>query len=113
MKVFAITAILMAALAGCAGTYGGGYGFEPIRPTVYRNEFLVRIHIRTLKTIDAECLHQGVITVNALAGCTKFDEAANRLDMWVVEPRSVDDIEGFAVIGHELWHGARGKFHWH
>lgn len=59
--------------------------------------------------ITEHCSNLGV-TYDA-NGCTAYNLDTNSCTIYVVEPRSVDDTDRFAVIGHETWHCRYGRWH--
>lgn len=106
----------------------------PLLKPTGRSEFIVRIDLQAADTVDDTCrsLYDSTRAVDAPAvpnirsrGCSVWhnvDERAyaidaagryplGRLDLYVVEPVFIEDTTGFAIIGHEVWHGMRGPFH--
>lgn len=107
--------ILLMLLSGCAAN-------APIDKAIGRSEFTVRVDVQEAQFVDDVCRSVVAATVadqdttflkagTSANGCSVWNRDERRLDMYVVEPESVNDAKWFSVIGHELWHGVRGKFH--
>ena len=96
-----------AAEPACPGQAAG----EPIRPTVMRSEFFLRLIPGTIEEIDRACSSPGALSRQRAVGCSKFDVATNTLTVWFLEPQAVNDVRT-CVLGHEVLHGARGAYHW-
>ena len=96
----------------------------PLNKSTTRNDFTVRIDVQEAQFVHDVCLsvlasvaQRGNTLVqqpppqNTIHGCSVWNEAERRLDLYVVEPDYVEDEKAFGRIGHELWHGVRGLFH--
>ena len=104
ISLAALVAVLVLLVGGCSGT--------PITPTANRTFFSVRLHVVPAGHVGMACVAIGAqAPVDRIAGCSQFNEKTNTLDMWVVEPSSLEDSHSFHIIGHEFWHGVRGEFH--
>lgn len=103
-KIIAAFAVL-ALLAGCAGT-------PLVQTTTNREKFFVYVHVVSEERVGSICAGMGAWQpAETIGACSRFDESANTLELWVVAPTSLDDYLHFKRIGHEVWHGVKGDFH--
>lgn len=100
------------------------YG-TPISKAVTRNDFTVRVDVQEAQFVHYVCVSVFADIVKRsvdadvapiaqgaqVRGCSVWHRDERRLDIYVVEPQYIEDLQGFATIGHELWHGVRGAFH--
>jgi hypothetical protein len=121
--IISLTWLLTWLLVGCATVAEEKQG-TAVNKSTTRNEFTVRVDVQERQFVDDVCksVFEAVARVadaeslppprgERSRGCSVWNRDERRLDLYVVEPEYVEDTQGFAVIGHELWHGVRGKFH--
>ena len=109
-----IVAATLVCVAGCVnrGGVSGADSAEAVKPAEYRNEFSVRIHPTPAAEVSAACKRLGIHAREQIFACSRFHRDVNLLEMWVVDPVTMAEVDRFRSIGHELWHGARGAYHW-
>lgn len=82
---------------------------EKIEPTRDDKTFTMTVETIPENQITKFCSDLGVkYDAN---GCAAFNLDTKHCTIYVVEPRHADDVERFAVIGHETWHCRFGEWH--
>lgn len=103
MKNLLVTVISCLFLLSCNKTE------NQIKPTRDNKSFNMTVEIVTEKNIVQFCDNLGV-SYHA-NGCAKYYPDKNECTIYVMPPRSVDDTELFAIVGHETWHCRFGEWH--
>lgn len=92
-----------------------GLAQTPLNKPTLNTSFKVQVYIINETTdIQMVCIRNGAIPPPAgrrIVGCSQYDPQLQLLYIWVKEPKYLEDINAFNIIGHELWHGVRGSFH--
>lgn len=84
-------------------------GTEKIKPTRFDRSFTMTVNFLPNDKIKDFCTELGVSY--EANGCTAFDLEKKHCNIYVVEPRYVQDSERMTVIGHETLHCVYGKYH--
>jgi len=80
-----------------------------IKPTRDQEQFTMIVKIIPNENITEFCTNLGVQYDSN--GCASYNLDTNECTIYVVKPRHTEDLERFAVIGHETWHCRFGKWH--
>lgn len=106
MRLALITLFLALGLVACDKL---GTSTEPIKPTRNDRTFTMTIEVVPPARITEHCTKLGVkYDAN---GCAAFNLDTKHCTIFVAEPRHVDDVERFSIIGHETWHCGFGTWH--
>ena len=103
LKFLILGSAMIATLVSCSGSP------EPIVPTRNDNKFEVTVEFKAPETITQVCSDLGV--KYEADGCAAFYPDSKRCTIYVVEPKNMDDIDRFRIMGHEVLHCARGEYH--
>ena len=103
MKRLVAAAMLALALPGCATNHMlADFEVEKIQVT------LIVVEASTVSSI---CEVISNMPGTHQRGCSRWSKDKSSCEIYVTAPRSVEDRDRFATIGHEVWHCFRGHFH--
>lgn len=110
MNKLKIIGVLLAALflVGCDRIEVNGSP-ERVVPTRDDRTFTMTIEVVPEDRINDRCHALGVMY--EANGCASFNLITKSCTIYVVAPKTVDDVDHFAVIGHETWHCRFGEWH--
>lgn len=100
---------LLAISISCLFLFGCNKTENQIKPSQDVKSFTMTVEIVPEKEIVQFCDNLGV-TYHA-NGCAKFYPNTKECTIYVIQPRSVDDTDRFALVGHETWHCRFGTWH--
>jgi len=76
--------------------------------TSNNTDFRLVVHYAPLQDLRKLCKK----SVNLFApGCAKVDKEKRICEIWIPEPKDIDDWTAFQISGHEVWHCILGDFH--
>jgi hypothetical protein len=107
LRRISVAALLAPLLAACAAP-------EPLKPDYQRDDVRLHAHVyddypQLMRTCAGLMLHPE-LTVGA---CARHTVAHDTCEIFIPQPRHQTDDIVFAMIGHEVWHCLRGRFHDH
>lgn len=101
MKSLNIVLALTLAMTGCTTT-------ESYTPTRNDTNITVSVNYLSPEAVTKACAMLGVKDKN---GCSAFNLDTKRCTIYVSPQRFAHDTERLAIIGHELDHCVRGRWH--